>query len=115
MVCSGAVAAALLALVGCGLNQPAGYHGDCAARIHFQDTVFDPLNTVNQSAAVDDAKLGTGDVVGCDLKSVDQVVIHKVHGVDPDTAIAVVGKEWRGIYVQEHTKPTDWPTQLRAE
>jgi len=101
-----------LLLTGCGSEPPGPLDGDCNARIHFQDTMFRLHNRVNQSVAAEDSALGTGDVVGCDLEPVDHVEVHKIRGVDPDIAIAVVREHWRGAYVREGTGPNDWPTQF---
>lgn len=110
----GVLAASLVLLAGCGSEPASGAHGDCSARIHFRDNIFRGHNLTKQSMAFEDAALGTGDVVGCDLDPVDQVEVHKIRGIDPLIAIAVVEKDARGVYVREGTKPSDWPTQLLA-
>lgn len=106
-----ALAASVLLLTGYG-SDPPSQHGDCNARIRFHGTVFRSHNLVNEAASVKDDVTGTGEVVGCDLDVVDHVAVHKVQGVDPRLAIAVVGEQWPGVYVREGTKPGDWPTQL---
>lgn len=72
-----------------------------------------PRSRVDTGTHVDDGQggwRGTGGVG--DLDVVDHVAVHKVQGVDPRLAIAVVGEQWPGVYVREGTKPSDWPTQL---
>ena len=111
---SGVVLASLLVLTACGSESPGPLDGDCNARIRFQNHVFRPHNLVDQSLQPADATLGSGDVVGCDLESVDQVDVHRVPGVDPGLAVAVVDQDWYGIYVREGSRPRDWPSQLTA-
>ena len=89
--------------------------GDCNARIEYQGVVYRPHNLLRQSAPTESAKFGSGDVVGCEGEAVDQVTVHKIRGVAPGVAIAVVGSDWRGIYVLEGTSPDDWPSSIKAK
>ena len=106
----GALLASLAVLTGCGSAPPGPLDGDCNARITFRGNTFRPINEV-ENVPVQAARLGSGQVVGCDLEPVDRVAIHRVRGVDPALAIAVTG-QWRAVYVREGTKPTDWPALL---
>lgn len=106
----GALLASLALLTGCGSPPPGPLDGDCNARITFRGNTFRPINEV-ENVPMETVRLGSGQVVGCDLEPVDRVAIHRVRGVDPTVAIAVTGHKARGVYVREGTKPTDWPAQ----
>jgi hypothetical protein len=110
----GAVAAVSVLLLATGYGtEPSSALDDCATRIHFQDHMFRGHNLTKQSVPAENPALGTGDVVGCESDPVDHVAVHKIRGVDSDVAITITSKHWRGVYVREGTRPSDWP-QLRV-
>jgi hypothetical protein len=112
------VLATLLALPllgACGPDVPAGDE-DCNARIRYQGVIYRPHNAVNQ-AAPRGGELGTGEVVGCGEGSsaprVDEVTVHSLRSVSPPVAITVAHGEWKGIYVAEGLRRSDWPSALQ--
>jgi hypothetical protein len=99
----------------CGTDVPAG-DGDCNARIRYQGVVYRPHNAVNQDAPRG-GELGTGEVVGCgegsSAPTVDEVTVHSLRNISPPVAVTVAHGEWRGVYVAEGVRRSEWPGALR--
>ncbi len=79
--------------------------------------VFRSHNELNQAAPVGKA-LGSGEVISCGkvatAEAVDKVTVYEVVGVDGQTAVAVKGREWSGVYVAEGIPRSEWPAPLEA-
>ena len=99
-------------LAACGEDENLG---DCNARIRMDGSAFRAHNELNQAAPVGKV-LGSGEVIGCgkvdSAEVVDKVTVYEVVGVDGETAVAVKGPKWSGVYVAEGIPRSEWPAPL---
>lgn len=104
----------IAAVSSCGAQPQSPADGDCGTRITFNGNTFRSHNLVNPEAPTDFDVLGTGNTVGCDEKPIHRVAIHRVRGVDPTVAIAVIDPNAHGVYIREGTTPKDWPALVKT-
>ena len=110
-----AVGASALFLAGCGTEPtPGPAFEDCSARIRYAGEVYGPNSDLKESAPPGEP-LGYGTEVDCDGSALDRRVrVHALRGIAPANAIIVTGLgAWRGIYISEHLRRSEWPTALR--
>ena len=107
-----AALAAASVLAACGADENVG---DCNARIRMDGSAFRSHNELNQAAPVGKV-LGSGEVISCgkvaSAEAVDKVTVYEVAGVDGETAVAVKGPKWSGVYVAEGIPRSEWPAPL---
>ena len=112
-----AIGTAVLCSTGCSTAASVGQaplDGECVARISYAGAVYRPNSDLKQSAP-HGRTLGHGTEVDCDRSALDRPVrVHAIRGVAPSTAIIVTGRGgMRGIYIEEHLTPSEWPRALR--